>query len=74
MAGRRALIVATGSYADPKLRQLRAPAADADLLAAVLRDRAIGDFEGDVALDEDEPSLRRRLARFFATAGRDDVL
>jgi hypothetical protein len=74
VAARRALIVATGTYQDPKLRQLRAPAADADLLALVLRDPSIGDFEVDIAVDENEASLRRRLARFFAAASRDDVL
>lgn len=74
MAGRRALIVATATYRDPKLRQLRAPAADAELLASVLRDPSIGDFEVDIAVDQDESSLRRQLARFFAAASRDDVL
>src|SRR5262249_33363355 len=74
MANRKALIVATGSYQDPKLSQLRAPAADADRLADVLRDPSIGDFEVDIAIDDDERSLRRRLARFFAAADRDDVV
>jgi Caspase domain len=74
MNGRRALIVATGAYRDAKLRQLRAPAADAERLAHVLRDPAIGDFDVDVALDQDESPLRRRIARFFADGGRDDVL
>jgi uncharacterized caspase-like protein len=74
MSGRRALIVATGTYGDAKLRQLRAPAADAERLADVLRNPAIGDFDVDVALDQDEGPLRRRIARFFADSGRDDVL
>ncbi|MBV8965117.1 MAG: caspase family protein, partial [Mycobacteriaceae bacterium] len=74
MAARRALIVATGSYADPKLRRLRAPAADADKLAAVLKNPQIGNFEVDVALDQSESELRRRLARFTRDARRDDVL
>jgi DNA-binding beta-propeller fold protein YncE len=74
MAVRRALIVATGRYRDAKFRELRAPAADAERLAGVLRNPAIGDFEVDVALDEDESPLRRRIARFYASSGRDDVL
>lgn len=71
---RRALIVATGEYRDEKFRQLRAPAVDAERLAEVLGDPAIGDFVVDVALDEDESALRRRIARFFARSNRDDVL
>jgi len=71
---RRALIVATGRYDDPKLRRLRAPASDAEQLAAVLRDPAIGDFEVEIAQDCDERDLRRRIARFFRAGGRDDVL
>jgi Caspase domain len=74
MSVRRALIVATGIYGDAKLRELRAPAADAERLADVLRNPAIGDFDVDVALDQDEGPLRRRIARFFADSGRDDVL
>ena len=37
-AGRYALVVATGAYRDPTLRQLRSPAADGEGLARVLRD------------------------------------
>ncbi len=71
---RRALIVATGRYDDPKLRRLRAPAADAQQLAEVLRDPTIGDFDVEIAEDCDERDLRRRIARFFRASGRDDVL
>jgi osmoprotectant transport system substrate-binding protein len=71
---RRALIVATGKYDDPKLRRLRAPAADAQQLAEVLQDPAIGDFDVEIAEDCDERELRRRIARFFHASGRDDVL
>ena len=73
-AGRHALLVAISRYRDPKLRQLRAPAADAERLAAVLADPAIGDFDVEVARDEEEPKLRRRIARFFGNRGLDDVL
>ena len=41
---RLALVVATSTYTDPGLRQLRAPARDADDLAQVLADPGIGDF------------------------------
>jgi uncharacterized RDD family membrane protein YckC len=73
-AGRYALIVATSSYRDAKLRRLRAPATDAEQLAHVLRDPQIGDFEVEVVHDPDEPALRRRLARFFANRRPEDLL
>ena len=75
MAGeRRALIIATGEYEDPKLARLRAPAADADRLAAVLGNPEIGSFQVEVAQDEDERSLRMRLSRFFKDRRPDDLL
>jgi Caspase domain len=72
--GRYALIVAVANYYDSKFQQLRAPAADADRLAAALGAPAIGDFEVDVTRDEEEPHLRRRIARFFANRVPEDVL
>ncbi len=72
--GRYALIVAVSDYHDPKLRQLRAPAADAQRLAAVLENPDIGAFEVDVALNESESVLRRRIATFFANRRPEDLL
>ena len=54
---RRALIVANDTYDHAELRQLRAPAADAEALADVLGDPEIGGFT--VAVVHNEPSLRR---------------
>jgi uncharacterized RDD family membrane protein YckC/uncharacterized caspase-like protein len=71
---RRALIVAVADYSEPKLARLRAPATDAERLAAVLRDPEIGAFEVDLSLDEDEPRLSRRIARFFSGRHPDDLL
>ena len=73
-SGRFALIVANSDYVDPKLRKLRAPAADAKRLAAVLADPEIGGYEVEVALDEEQPQLTRRLARFFSNRRPDDLL
>jgi hypothetical protein len=72
--GRHALVVATARYSDPKLAQLRAPAADAARLAAVLSDPAKGDFEVEVLVDEVQATLSRRIARFFADRRPDDLL
>jgi uncharacterized caspase-like protein len=71
---RSALVVATDRYDDPKLARLRAPRRDAQALAEVLRDPAIGGFAVDLALNCREGEVRRRLSRFFADRGRDDLL
>jgi hypothetical protein len=71
---REALIVAADSYADPKLRALRAPARDAAELARVLGDPEVGDFQVDVSLNEPDHVVRRRLSEFFRDRDRDDLL
>jgi hypothetical protein len=43
---RFALIIANDAYDDPRLSSLQTPARDADGLARVLRDPAIGGFAG----------------------------
>jgi hypothetical protein len=72
--GRHALVVATAHYHDPKLQQLRAPAADAERLAAVLRDPAKGNFQVDVLLDEAHERMTRGIARFFRDRRPQDLL
>jgi hypothetical protein len=72
--GRYALIVANGTYRDEKLSRLRTPTRDAEELARVLHDPQIGDFAVELAVDEPESVLRRRIATFFAERGRDDLL
>lgn len=70
-----ALIVAVKTYEDPGLRQLRAPSQDAEALAAVLRDPAIGGFEVSILLDSSNAEISRALERFFKTdRRRDDLL
>ena len=73
-AGRHALIVATASYFDPRLQQLRAPAADAEALADVLRDPEKGDFEVELGVNETHGDLTRMIARFFANRSPRDLL
>jgi Caspase domain len=72
--GRHALVVATGHYRDPKLQQLRAPAADAERLAEVLRDPAKGNFDVEVLADERYAMLTRRIAGFFRDRRPNDLL
>lgn len=47
-----ALIIATSAYEDPVLRRLAAPAQDAEALAGVLGDAAIGGFEVRTLVDQ----------------------
>jgi uncharacterized caspase-like protein/streptogramin lyase len=70
---RRALVVATGSYADATLAGLRAPGRDAAELAAILEDAAVGGFDVETILDEPADALRRRVARFCAQGGPGDL-
>jgi hypothetical protein len=74
IGGRYALIVAVADYRDEKLRKLRAPLADAERLGAVLKDPDVGGFDVEVATDEDEPKLKRRIARFVSNRRPEDLL
>src|SRR4051812_45649898 len=71
---RSALIVATANYDDSRLARLRAPAKDAEALAAVLGDEDIGDFEVDVALDQPHAVVSRALSRFLRDRRPEDAL
>jgi hypothetical protein len=71
---RSAFVVANDEYRDPRLSQLRAPAADARELVRVLGDPEIGGFEVEVSLNEPEHVIRRRLSAFFDNRGVDDLL
>jgi hypothetical protein len=74
-ANREALIIATGKYDSPELRLLRAPAQDADQLAPVLADSAVGDFNvRPLLLDQPSEVIRRAVERFFSKRVPDDVL
>src|SRR3954454_17663142 len=74
MPGRYALIVATDEYRDAKLSRLRTPATDATELAGILGDPEIGGFEVQLAANEPDHMLRRRIAAFFGDRRRDDLL
>ena len=75
MADRRdALIIATGAYEHDGLRDLRSAAADAQALAGVLGDPAIGAFAVDVLRDGNAHEVRSRIEDFFADRRPGDVL
>src|SRR5215207_1090409 len=71
---RSALIVAVDSYEDPQLAQLRAPARDAEELAVVLRDPAIGDFDVQVSMNRRHYEVRVALEDFFVDRRPEDLL
>ena len=71
---RSALVIATTSYQDPELRQLRAPARDADDLAAVLGDPDVGAFTVTRVIDQDERQLRREIDVFLSGCGVSDLV
>ena len=72
--GRYALVVATARYTDPKLAQLRAPAADAERLGAVLGDAERGDFDVQVLVDDTYARVTRSIASFFRDRRPQDLL
>src|SRR5918995_1369868 len=74
MAKRSALIAASFNYQDPKLQKLRSPATDADELARVLRDPAIGNFNVRVVPNLPDHVIRREIGKFFSHGSRDDLL
>jgi hypothetical protein len=71
---RSALIVASSEYTDPGLRRLRAPASDAQALAAVLRDPGIGGFEVRTLLNDAAYDVNLAVEEFFADRRPDDLL
>ncbi len=73
--GRRsALIVASNQYQDPGLSELRAPAADADALDAVLSDPEIGGFEVQTLLNEPAHVVNEAVEEFLTDRSPDDLL
>jgi WD40 repeat protein len=71
---RRALVVATGSYTDPAITQLRAPALDAQDMIEVLADEDIGGFAVASIMDGAEAQIRRTVSVFLADCARDDLV
>jgi uncharacterized caspase-like protein len=71
---RSALVVATARYDDPRLRRLRAPAKDAEALAAVLGDADIGEFDVNTAVDQTHAVASRSLSKFFRDRRPEDTL
>ena len=75
MAGARlALVVANENYADNGLRRLAAPGRDADALAEILGDTAVGGFAVQVLRNESAHQIRVAIEDFFADRSPSDLL
>ncbi|MFD9485229.1 DNA translocase FtsK [Streptomyces sp. NPDC059991] len=74
MPSRNALLIATGDYENPALKQLRSPARDAAGLAEVLQDPDIGAFDVTQVIDRPQYEVNRFLEDFFLDRSRDDLL
>jgi hypothetical protein len=71
---RHALVVATTTYTDPELRQLRAPAQDAADLNQVLADPEIGGFTVTSVINKPAQVIRLAVEDFLADRGTQDLV
>jgi hypothetical protein len=71
---RKALIVANGEYEQEALRDLAAPAADAEALGRVLGDQQIGGFTVQVVRNQPAHVISAQIEELFSESRRDDVL
>jgi Caspase domain/RDD family len=71
---RKALIVANDEYDQEALRDLLAPAADAEALGRVLGDRQIGEFTVEVVRNEPAHVIQAHIEELFSESRPDDVL
>jgi hypothetical protein len=69
-----ALIIGNNKYNDPKLAQLKTPAADSQALAKILDDKTIGSFDEVTPLINQTETQVRRAISFFLTNKRPDDL
>jgi Caspase domain len=74
VASASALIIATDSYADTSLQQLRGPVRDADELARTLADPAIGGYAVRTVLNQPSHLIAEEIEGFFADRLREDLL
>lgn len=71
---RLALVVATATYTDQSLRQLRAPARDASELGDVLADPDIGGFTVTRVIDQPAQEVRLAVEEFLTDRRPQDLL
>jgi uncharacterized caspase-like protein len=71
---RKALIIANDEYEQEALRNLLAPAADAEALGRVLGDRQIGDFAVQILRNKPSHVIQAQIEDLFSESRPDDVL
>ncbi|MBU0703361.1 MAG: SUMF1/EgtB/PvdO family nonheme iron enzyme, partial [Chloroflexi bacterium] len=71
---RLALIIANDKFDDPNLTRLATPSRDAEALAAVLRDPAIGGFDVTLFVNSTMRDVRRAIVRLYQHRTKDDLL
>jgi uncharacterized caspase-like protein len=70
-----ALIIGNNKYDDPKLAQLKTPAADSQALAKILGDQTIGSFDEVTPLiNKTETQVRRAISVFLTNKKPDDLV
>jgi hypothetical protein len=73
VAARRALVIASYTYADGGLRHLVVPAHDAEAFAAVLSDPEIAGFHVTTLINELHHVVGKAIADFYVGSRRDDL-
>ncbi|MFI0264794.1 caspase family protein [Streptomyces sp. NPDC017056] len=73
MGRRLAMLIATYEYQDSALRQLTAPAHDAEAFATVLRDPAIAGFEVTTLVNQPHHLVGEAIGDFYRDRRRDDL-
>jgi uncharacterized caspase-like protein len=72
---RFALIIASDTYTDSKLTQLKAPVVDAKRFGELLKDQSIGGgYDVKIFTNTDSYIIRKEIERFFRKAEKDDLL
>lgn len=71
---RIALIIANNQYNDPELRQLIAPASDAEALARVLENPKIGNFQVKMMMNEPKYKIEEEIEALFTESERLDFV
>jgi hypothetical protein len=74
MSDRLALVIANSEYDDPKLSRLRTPSRDAEALAKVLRDPAIGGLEVTLLVNQAQRVVLEAIARLYQYKRKGDLL
>lgn len=71
---KRALILATGTYADSRIAALKSPVPDAERLRLLLTRQDVGPYEVTMLSDAGLVAQRVAIERYFQSAAADDTL